>query len=160
MVNRLLEWIVDKIRSNLLNYEIDDNLINIIFIMINMHREVKRLIEILLYKFLVYIPSLLILTYIFFNDYLRDIYFVLMFTLISIITSYFYSWILDHYKTNPNIATYCSIIWFTLIVVGFILSGIDNEFRKDSHENNKIQNNKNHDDKNHDDKNHDDKNQK
>lgn len=90
-----------------------------------MHREIKRIFKILGYKVLMYIPTLILFTYIFFKNFMKDIDFTIAFTLFTVLTAYLYEWGIDNYKTHQLIVICGLIAWIVILSIGFILSGVD-----------------------------------
>ena len=85
-----------------------------------MHKELHRVLKTFIYKFIVYFPSSLLLAYIFYNDFVKDIGLVGANVIIGIILYYIFEWIWEH-KSNKTLLISTIIIWLCLLAIAFTI---------------------------------------
>ena len=96
-----------------------------------MHQETYRLLKTVIYKFFVYFPITILLAYIFYRDFLRDLGFAGASVAVGLFLYYLYDWTWHHKSTKPKVCIGITIIWIILLIIGFTIAGIDYSHHED-----------------------------
>ena len=84
-----------------------------------MHKEIHRVLKTFIYKFIIYFPTSLLLAYIFYNDFIKDIGLVGANVIIGLILYYIFEWIWE--KKNKVLLAVVTIIWLCLLTAAFTI---------------------------------------
>jgi len=90
-----------------------------------MNIETHRIIKTLIYKLCVYFPITLILAYIFYGDFLKDLGFAGASVGIGIVLYYLFDWTWHHKATSQKTCIAITIGWVIFLAVGFAIAGAD-----------------------------------
>jgi uncharacterized membrane protein len=90
-----------------------------------MNTETQRIIKTFIYKLCVYFPITLILAYIFYRDFSKDLGFAGASVGVGIVLYYLFDWTWHHKTTNRKTCIAITTAWIIFLAIGFTATGVD-----------------------------------
>jgi len=102
-----------------------------------MHEEAHRIIKTLIYKLFVYFPVTIIIAYIFYRDFVKDLEFAGASVGVGLVFYYLFDWVWHNKELKPKTAISATIGWILLLAVAFAVAGYDSTHRQPPDDNKK-----------------------